>query len=211
MDEQGSEDRLTRAIAEAQHGLVTRSQLRDLGLGRGSIDHRIGTGRLVAVHRGVYAVGHRPRTRHSTWMAAVLACGDTAVLSHRSAAALWGIRRWSPARAEVTAPTQRRRPGIAVHVRRTTPGERAVHFGIPVTSVARTIVDLAHELDADELERLVRETEFQKRLDVTAIRESLRWRGTPSLDGLLDRIAPTQSRHEDRLLRLCDQFGLPAP
>ena len=86
-----------------------------------------------------------------------------------------------------------------------------MHFGIPVTSVARTIVDLAHELDADELERLVRETEFQKRLDVTAIRESLRWRRTPSLEALLDRVAPTQSRHEDRLLRLCERFGLPAP
>jgi very-short-patch-repair endonuclease len=211
MDEQGSEDRLIRAIAEAQHGLVTRAQLRGLGLGRGSIDGRIRAGRLVAVHRGVYAVGHRPRTRHSTWMAAVLACGDSAVLSHRSAAALWGIRRWAPARAEVTTPAQRRRPGIAVHVRRTTPEERAVHVGIPVTSVARTIVDLAHELDADELERLVRETEFQKRLDVAAIRQSLRWRGTPSLERLLDRIAPTQSRHEDRLLRLCERFGLPAP
>jgi very-short-patch-repair endonuclease len=211
MDEQGSEDRLIRAVAEAQHGFVTRSQLRDLGLGRGSIDHRIGAGRLVAVHRGVYAVGHRPRTRHSSWMAAVLACGDSALLSHRSAAALWGIRRWAPARAEVTASTQRRRPGISVHVRRTTPGERAVHFGIPVTTVARTIVDLAHELDADELERLVRETEFQKRLDIAAIRRSAMWRPAPSLNGLLDRIAPTQSRHEDRLLRLCKRFGLPAP
>jgi very-short-patch-repair endonuclease len=144
-------------------------------------------------------------------MAAVLACGDRAVLSHRSAAALWGIRKWAPARAEVTIATQRRRPGVVVHVRRTTPTERAVHVGIPVTTVARTIVDLAHEFDADELERLVRETEFQKRLDVAAIRHSLIWRSAPSLDSLLDRIAPTQSRHEDRLLRLCERFGLPAP
>ena len=190
---------------------MTRSQLRGAALGRGAIDHRIAAGRLVVVHRGVYAVGHRPHTRHAAWMAAVLACGDGAVLSHRSAAALWGIRRWAPARAEVTTATQRRRPGVAVHVRRTTPAERDVRFGIPVTTVARTIVDPGQLLGADELERVVRETEFQKRLDIAAIRRSLPWRPAPALTAVLDRIAPTQSRHEDRLLRICRRFDLPAP
>jgi very-short-patch-repair endonuclease len=211
MDEQGKEDQLIGVLAECQHGFVTRLQLRDAGLGRGAIDHRIAAGRLVPVHRGVYAVGHRSRTRHATWMAAVLACGDGSVVSHRSAAALWGIRRWAPIRAEVTTPTQRRRPGVIVHVRRTTPAERAVHAGIPVTSVARTIVDLAHALDADELERLVRETEFQRRLDIGGIRASLARRPSPTLAALLDCIAPTQSRHEDRLLRICERHGLPTP
>jgi hypothetical protein len=75
------------------------------------------------------------------------------LLSHRSAGALWGVRRWAPARPEVTTSTQRRRPGIAVHVRRTTAAERDVHLGIPLTSLARTIVDLAHTLELFQNDR----------------------------------------------------------
>jgi very-short-patch-repair endonuclease len=211
MHGQGRDDERIARLAERQHGLATRSQLRALGLGRGAIEHRIALGRLLAIHRGVYAVGHRVRTREATWMAGVLACGDEALLSDRCSAALWGVRRWAPSRPEVTVPTQRRRPGIAVHVRRTMPTERAVHRGIPVTSLARTIVDLAHTLDADELERVVREAEFQRRLDVAAVRASLARRPSRVLADLLQRRSPTQSRHEDRLLRICRRFGLPAP
>jgi very-short-patch-repair endonuclease/predicted transcriptional regulator of viral defense system len=211
MDGQSREDAPIAALAARQHGVVTRSQLRRLGLGRGAVEHRLDAGRLIRVHRGVYAVGHLPRTRHASWMAAVLACGDRALLSHCSAAALWGVRAWAPARPEVTTRAQRSRPGITVHVRRTAPEERAVHQGIPVTSLARTIVDLAHTLDVDELERVVRETDFQRRLDVAAVRQSLVRRPSRDLVDLLDRRAPTQSRHEDRFLRLCRRFGLPVP
>ena len=173
MDGQSRDDALIGALAGSQHGVVTRSQLLDAGVGRGAIEHRIAAGRLLPMHRGVYAVGHMPVTREAAWLAAVFACGVGALLSHRSAGALWGVRRWAPARPEVTTSTQRRRPGIAVHVRRTTDAERDVHLGIPVTSLARTIVDLAHTLEVDELERVVREADFQRRLDVSAVRASL--------------------------------------
>ena len=113
--------------------------------------------------------------------------------------------------AEVTTSTQRRRPGIVVHVRRTVAAERDVRLGIPVTSLARTIVDLAHTLEADGLERVVREADFQRRLDVDAVRASLVRRPSHALSDLLERRSPTQSRHDDRFLRLCLQFGLPAP
>lgn len=180
-------------------------------MGRGAIEHRVASRRLVLVHRGVYAVGHLPRTRETAWMAAVLACGSNAVLSHRSAAALWGLRRWAPVRPEVTTPTQRCRPRIVVHVRRTTAEERDVHDGIPVTTPSRTIVDLAADMDAEEIERVVREADFQRRLDVGAIRASLAGRPTPVLEELLARRSPTASRHEDRFLRLCRQYDLPMP
>ena len=157
MDGKATDDLIVARIAEEQHGLVTRGQLLAAGIGRGAFEHRLGAGRLIRVHRGVYAVGHLPRTREAAWMAAVLACGDEALLSNRSGGALWGIRRWAPNRPDVTVPTQRRRPGIAVHVGRLAPADRAIHRGIPVTSVARTLVDLAHVLPQDELERVVRE------------------------------------------------------
>src|SRR3954465_10231812 len=86
-------DRAIDALAENQHGVVSRAQLSELGLGRRAIGHRIEVGRLYRVHRGVYAiVGGRLMTRRAQWMAAVLACGPGAVLSHLAAAALWAIR-----------------------------------------------------------------------------------------------------------------------
>src|SRR4030088_860250 len=80
------------ALAERQHGVVARAQLDALGVGRGAVEHRLEEGRLHGLHRGVYAVGHRVIPREGHWMAAVLAMGSEAVLSHRSAAALWGMR-----------------------------------------------------------------------------------------------------------------------
>jgi putative AbiEi antitoxin of type IV toxin-antitoxin system len=84
-------DALIAQLAERQHGVVARRQLLDLGLGRGAISERLACKRLHRVHRGVYAVGHRVISQRGWWMAAVLASGPDAVLSHRSAAALWGI------------------------------------------------------------------------------------------------------------------------
>src|SRR5215207_10956806 len=86
-------DRAIGALAERQHGLVSRAQLLELGLGRRAIEHRLELGRLEPVHRGVYTIGHRLLSRDGRWMAAVLACGPGAVLSHHSAAALWGLRQ----------------------------------------------------------------------------------------------------------------------
>lgn len=93
-------ERQIRRLAESQHGHVTRAQLLGLGLGRAAIHHRVRTGRLIPIHAGVYGVGQRPATPVArAAAAAVLACGDSAVLSHGSAAALWGLRRgWTESR-----------------------------------------------------------------------------------------------------------------
>ena len=99
-------DRAIGALAERQHGVVSRAQLSELGVGAGAIDHRLKLGRLCQIHRGVYTIGHRLLTQDGRWMAAVLTYGPHAVLSHRAAAALWGMRGGT--RVEVTVPGGRR-------------------------------------------------------------------------------------------------------
>src|SRR5690349_7277918 len=105
------------ALVRRQHGVVARWQLAQAGLSAKAIHHRIATGRLHRLHRGVYAVGRREVTRHGELMAAVLACGPGAVLSHRSAAELWGVLpRW-PGPIHVSVPAHRsvKRTGVVVH------------------------------------------------------------------------------------------------
>src|SRR5215211_9371432 len=102
-------DRLVATLADAQHGVVARRQLRDAGLGKDAIDHRVGCGRLHVAHRGVYAVGRSSLSREGRWMAAVLAGGEGAALSHRSAAELWGLLSPGNRAPEVTVPRWRRR------------------------------------------------------------------------------------------------------
>ena len=111
-------DAAVAQIAFEQHGVVTFEQLRDAGLGAGAINLRVRNGRLHRLHRGVFAVGHARISREGRWLAAVLALGEGAVLSHVSAAALWGIRHSSSAYVHVTVPTaagRARRRGIVVH------------------------------------------------------------------------------------------------
>ena len=120
------------ALAARQYGVVARRQL---GFGQRAIDHRCRVGRLHRVHLGVYAVGHLGLGREARWLAAVLACGDEAVLSHRSAAALWGIRLGELFRPEITAPTLKRHPGIASHRACLAAPDRTTHLRIPVTII----------------------------------------------------------------------------
>ena len=121
--------------------MVAQPQLLAAGLDRDAIAYRRRVGRLHLLHRGVYAVGHRPPSPLATAIAAVLACGPDAALSHESAAALWRIvPRW-PAQTHVTAPSDRRRPGI--HIHRSTHPETTTHYGIRVTTPLQTLVDLA--------------------------------------------------------------------
>jgi predicted transcriptional regulator of viral defense system len=132
------------ALAARQHGVVTWAQLAALGIGAGAIKYRGQVGRLHLLHRRVYAVGHRPPSPLATAIAAVLACGPDAVLSHRSAAALWRIvPRW-PSTPEVTAPTKHSLKGI--HVHRSASVDTTTHYGIRVTKPLRTLVDLADSL-----------------------------------------------------------------
>jgi len=122
---------------------VRRQQLLALGLSDDAIDHRITNGELIPTYAGVYAVGHREPGPIPVAAAVVLACGDDAVLSHDSAAALWGLGPW-PKRHEVIAPYQRRRTGIVSHRSTTlTPDHVTIHYGIPVTTPVRTICDIA--------------------------------------------------------------------
>ncbi len=154
-----SVDTLIAQVAESQHGVISLRQLRGAGLAIGAINARARSGRLHRLHTGVFAVGHRRLSREGRWMAAVLALGDGAVLSHVSAAALWGLRASSAATIHVTAPTKAgrgKRDGIVVH-RSLTLGAAEVtqRDGIAVTSPARTLVDVAGMLAPGALERTV--------------------------------------------------------
>ena len=155
-----SADRAIAALAEAQHGVLSRSQLSELGLGSRAIDHPLEVGRLRPVHRGVYAiVGPRLLTKHGRWLAAVLACGHGAVLSHHAAAALWGMRRGS--RIEVTVPRggRKSRRGIRLHYANLPDDETTAHHGIATTTVPRTLLDLSAVVQRDELRSAVRQAE----------------------------------------------------
>jgi predicted transcriptional regulator of viral defense system len=152
------------ALAGRQHGVVERSQLEAMGLGRGAIAHRVAAGRLHRVHRGVYAVGHPLLTANGYRMAPVLACGPGAALSHASAAALWEIRATRATRIDVSVPTaagRGTRKGVRVH-RATSlrPDEVTEKAGIRVTTPARTLLDtsLPHCLAAHSSERSTRPT-----------------------------------------------------
>lgn len=149
-------------LAGRQHGVITRRQLLALGFDTRSIEHRLARGRLHPVMRGVYAVGWPRLTRERRWMAATLACGDGAVLSHRSAAALWGIGAENPGRIDVSV-TRRcslLRPGLHIRSRPTLALNSVVsRSGIPVTDPAQTLVDLATELPPLQMERTVNEAD----------------------------------------------------
>ena len=148
-------DALIAEVAARQHGVVTIAQLLAARLDRNAIKYRVRVGRLHLLHRGVYAVGHRPPSPLATAIAAVLACGPEAGLSHRSAGALWRLLpRWHKP-TEVTAPTKRRHPGIHVHRSRNI--DTTVHYGIRVTTPAPTLVDLADVLNPKHLTRALNE------------------------------------------------------
>lgn len=140
------QERAVAALAARQHGVVARLQLMDLGIGRGAISRWRDSGRLNHVHAGVFAVGHERLTVRGRWMAAVLTCRDGTLLSHGDAGALWDLVPVGGSRIHVTVPSAgtRRRSGLAVHeTARFEPEERAIRDAIPVTSVPRTLLDLA--------------------------------------------------------------------
>lgn len=182
-------------LAGRQHGIVARRQLLALGFNSREIEHRVARGRLHLVMRGVYAVGWPELTRERRWMAAVLACGEGAALSHRSAAALWGIGREVRGRIDVSIRRrcELRRRGLKVHGRPTLrPDDTVTRDGIPVTGVIRTLVDLATELDEIAVERAVNEADKRDLVDPETLRAALdRYKGEPGaplLRKLLDKL-----------------------
>jgi hypothetical protein len=202
-----------------QYGLVTRGQLGELGLGAHGISERIRTGRLHRIRRGVYAVGHAAVRREAYWLAAVLTCGRDAVLSHRSAAALWEIRFSQAATVEVTVPSQAgrlKRHGVRVHRSRRLVGDDVtVHRRIPVTTVSRTLLDLADILPTQPLKRAIHEAEYRGLLDLMALAATAeRNPGRKGAKVLALAKGPpelTRSELEDRFLELCRHHHLPSP
>jgi very-short-patch-repair endonuclease len=211
-------DAAIAGLASAQYGVVSRAQLESLGLGRRAIGHRLESGRLHAVHRGVYAVGHHVLSVSARWMAAVLAAGPGAVLRRRDAAALLGIRPSERGRIEITAPRQRRRPGIDISCTHLEPDETTVIDAIPVTTVHRTLLDLAAILPRPQLERTIERAEALRLSDTVpldALLERHRGRrGTAALREILDRgVQPaiTREKLEKRFLTFLDAHALPRP
>jgi very-short-patch-repair endonuclease len=207
-------------MARRQHGVVTRNQLLGLGFSAQSIQHRITNGRLHPVDRGVYAVGRRELTRHGRWMAAVLSCGSRAVLSHGSAAALWGIGAGRRGAIDVSVPFchPRRRSGILVHRRpKLQLNDVTVRDDIPVTTVVRTLIDLATRLGPNALERAINEADRLDLIDPERLLAALDaypgQRGVGRLKSLLgDRtFRLTDSELERRFLPLAERAGLPVP
>lgn len=215
-------DRCIGELATRQHGVVDIDQLRELGLAAGGLDGRVAAGRLHRIHHGVYAVGHPVLTREGVWMAAVLAAGEGAVLSHASAAALWDIRPSLRPRVHVTAPTytgRKPRRGVATHRSVTlTPEQRDVRSGIPVTSVARTLFDIAVGAGATTgtLERAIHAAVTAGIFDLGAVVRILderpRRAGSRAMRACLGLgIAETRSDLEARFLDLCVAHGIERP
>ena len=189
-----------------------------LGLSKTGIRRRVEAGRLHRLHYGVYAVGHVALTPRSRYLAAVLACGPAALVSHRTAGVVWGLLS-SCTRIEVTAPRGRGpRPGIAVHRSRLIhPADRAVVDAIPVTSVARTLVDLAEVLGERRLANAVHEAEVLRLFDLTKLQQTLdRVPGRAGRHRLRRVLASYEpefdpNRLQRRFLELCRGQGLPIP
>jgi predicted transcriptional regulator of viral defense system len=216
----GEVDARLAALADRQHGRVGRRQLLALGLGKHAIDHLVRRRRLHPEYRGVYAVGYARPTRRGRWMAAVLAGGEGTVLSHRAAAALWGLCPPRAGEVEVSVPRVREpQQGIRFYRNAPAPDEITTVDGIPVTTVPRTLFDLAAVAEQRGLERALNEA------DVLALRDPL------CLDDLLARYprrpgsaiaraalaarragaSATRSELEERFLKLIDEGGLPRP
>lgn len=211
-------DRAIGRLAERQHGVVTGAQLSELGLGPGAIKHRVAIGRLRPVYRGVYTVGHRLLTRNGRWMAAVLASGPRAVLSHRAAAALWGIRGGTA--VEITAPSGKHaRPGIRHHRADLPADEITTHHGIPTTTVPRTLLDLSAVVQRDELRSALRQAEQLRLTDpvpLAALVERYPVRpGIANARWVLEQLGLglgiVRSELEERFLAFLLDAGLPLP
>jgi very-short-patch-repair endonuclease len=217
-------ERAVARLAGTQHGVVTRKQLLELGWSRDAVENRLKAGRLHALHRGVYLLGHAAPPPHAREMAALLACGPGAVISHHSAAYVLELLP-SPADLrviDVTVGARHRgsRPRIRLHrpAHALDPRDISAMHRIPITKPARTLVDLAGSAESRDVERALAQA-FARRmvnraaLDATLTRAG-RARGVARLRRLLDRDgepALTRSEAEDRLLDLVRRARLPYP
>jgi hypothetical protein len=230
-DETGKYVRVCRApglearvagLATRQHAVFSLDQLRQLGLRDSAIHKRAAIDRLHRIHRGVYGIAPRALlSREGHWMAAVLACGPDAVLSHRSAAALHGLRSSGSSRIDVTVPRRtRQKPGLRTHSSKTlTRADITTVNGIRCTTVARTLLDMAGVIDRRQLERALDQAEILHVFDLTAIDEQIARhptrRGAKKLQAILEEhyvgSTPTWNDFEEAFLALTRRSGLPDP
>jgi hypothetical protein len=209
-----------RALAERQHGVIAHRQLLDLELGKGLVLRRHEGGLLIPLHRGVYALGHRRLSQEGRWMAAVLACGPGAVLSHFSAGHLWGLGGSSGPVEVLRQAGGAAHRGLRLHqTRRLEPYEVTLVRGIPATSIERTLLDLAGGMGAKRIERALVQADKTGRLSWPALAHILRRRRGRKGAGRLKRIAAevdpraveTLSVTEVDFLALWRETGLPLP
>jgi very-short-patch-repair endonuclease len=215
-------DAVIAGLAARQHGVASWRQLIDAGLGPGAIAHRVRGGLLHRLYRGVFAVGYRPSTRHARWMAAVLAYGDRAALSHTSALAHWDLRQSSSTMIDITVATRNGlsgRAGIRLHrCGALTEADVTERHRIRVTTVARTLLDAAASLQSPSLARTIERSEILELFDLGAVERTLESHvNHPGAAALAAAIALyrddelTRSDLEAMLLALCDAHDLPRP
>jgi very-short-patch-repair endonuclease len=205
-------------IASARHGVVTRAQLLDAGITRREIGWRLRRGDLIRVHRGVYRVGHRAPSIEATYLAAVLAAGDGALLCGRAAAHLLGLVKGEAPAPEVIARTERRIKGVKTHRSRAAGDDRdaTVVRGIPTTTVPRTLVDISSELALDALARACHEAGVRYGATPNSVEAVLARRprspGAKRLRRVLNGDAHvTLSKLEAHFLELLRNENLPLP
>lgn len=204
-------------IGTGQHGVVTRGELLAAGVSASGIDRRVRKGVLIPEYRGVYRVGHRAPSREARYMAAVRACGPEALLCDRAAAHLWGLVKGAPPPPEVLTPANRRVPGLDVRrCRRLDPVDATIRAGIPVTTVPRTLADLAATLPLDALARACHEAGVLHRTTPAQVEAVLvrrpNSRGAANLRKVLrgdERV--TLSKLESTFLARLRATGLPLP
>ncbi len=208
------------ALAARQYGVVSSQQLQRLGYSRSAISRATGAGRLHAIHRGVYAVGHARLCSQGLCLAAVLTCGRGAALSHRSAAWAWGLLPRLSTPIEISVPRRgHRRGGLHLHwAPALTDEDRTVRDAIPATALPRTLLDLAATVPGERLERAIERSEQLGLFDLRAADSLLaRTTGHPGAGRLRQALnlyrepAFTRSALEDRFLRLVREAGLPMP
>ena len=200
-------------LASRQHGVVTRAQLLAAGVTARQIEHRLRTGALLREHPGVYRVGHRAPSTEARYLAAVLACGDDALLTARAAAHLYGLTKGPAPPPEVITKTHRRVPGVITKRTRHQP-EATAHRGIPATTVPRTLVDLARHLSLDALARACHEAGVRYGTTPRQVQAAMppHTKGAAKLRAILHGDTPiTVSELERRFIHLLKAERLPPP
>jgi hypothetical protein len=208
-------------LAERQHGVVALRQLELLSLSKSAVSRRARGGRFHRIHRGVYAVGYPKLTRYGHCMAAVLACGPRAALSHRSSAGLWAVRPDNRRKSDVSLPSPSARTKQAIEIHRSvtlTADDVTTVEGIPCTTLARTLVDLGDVVDRRAVERAVEQAEVLRLFDLHEVQRAMERAGPRRGTGLLSSVLEdlngpslTASELEESFLALCRAAALPTP